>query len=119
MDLMTFITCAIIVLILYYIRHLYHKANSTRKTQLIDYLNNIVHSVSIEKIDGIDYWFDIDKSLFLAQGKNDDEVISVIKSRFPDHVFLVTDRGGIASNTDWKIVPFEELKTLILHRNER
>ena len=119
MDLMTFISFTIIFLIVYYIGRLYYKANNTRKTQLIDYLNNIVHSVKIEKIDGIDYWFDNDKSLFLAQGKNDDEVISVIKSRFPDHVFLVSDKGGIASNTDWKIVPFEELKTLILHRNER
>ena len=75
-------------------------------------LNDIIHQVKIEKIGDVEYWFDEDDGEFLGQGKTLDEVIAHLKSRFPDHVFLIKGLGGLAKQTDWKLMSPEEFSSL-------
>lgn len=83
-----------------------------QQKQLIKYLDRIIHNVLIEKHNGIEYWFDADKHSFLAQGKTIDEILTVIKSRFPDHVFLLKEQGAFCAKTNWELTDFDRLKTL-------
>ena len=76
------------------------------------YLNEIIHTVLIEEINGIEYWYDFDNSKFLGQGGTFEDALNVVKSRFPDHIFLFNDQGGLCAKTNWQIVPFDELKQL-------
>lgn len=50
--------------------------------------DEITHRVQIEKIGETYYWYDQDDGEFLAQGKDTDSIINIIKSRFPDHIFF-------------------------------
>jgi hypothetical protein len=34
----------------------------------------------------------------------------VLKSRFPDHIFLLEHQGGIAAQTGWKLMDPDEFK---------
>jgi len=85
------------------------------RVTILKKLSDIIHQVKIEERDGIEYWYDADSNAFLAQGKTIDEVIGVIKSRFPDHIFLIENKGGIAAQTDWKLLSAEEFKKLPLN----
>jgi hypothetical protein len=51
-----------------------------------------IHVVDEEKYSDITYWFDEDDHTFLAQGRDLTEIINVLKSRFPTHIFLLN--GG-------------------------
>lgn len=51
--------------------------------------DEITHRVQIEKHGDTYYWYDQDDGEFLAQGKDDDTIINIIKSRFPDHIFFL------------------------------
>jgi len=55
--------------------------------QLVKRLDEIVHRVKVEKHNDVYYWFDQDNNKFLGQGKSDEEIITVLKSRYPDHIF--------------------------------
>ena len=77
-------------------------------------LSDIIHKVKVETVGDIEYWYDADNDAFLAQGRTIDEVINVIKSRFPDHIFLVEDKGGLAAQTGWKLMPADEFQKLPL-----
>jgi len=96
----------------------YKRAAKIKHNNLIDYLNKIIHTVEIEKHSNIEYWFDTDSHQFLGQGATFEEIIDVVKSRFPDHIFLLKDQGGFCAKTNWQIVPFDELKTLDLATRE-
>jgi hypothetical protein len=54
-------------------------------------VNRRIHMVNQEKIGDIYYWFDKDTNQFIAQGKNTDEIVAVLKSRFVDHVFITAN----------------------------
>jgi hypothetical protein len=82
------------------------------RLEILKKLDLIIHQVTIENRNGVEYWYDKDNDIFLAQGKTIDEVISVLKSRFPDHIFLLEDRGGIAAQTNWKLMTPEEFKNI-------
>ena len=77
-------------------------------------LSDIIHKVKVETVGDIEYWYDADNDAFLAQGRTIDEVINVIKSRFPDHIFLIEDKGGLAAQTGWKLMPADEFQKLPL-----
>lgn len=85
--------------------------NNKRKS-LVNYLNEIIHTVYVEKYENIEYWFDADTHRFLGQGITLEEIITVIKSRFPDHVFLFKNVGGICAKTDWQLATFDQLRQL-------
>lgn len=106
MDLMIII---LVLLAAFVINAVINSAiNQKRQRQLetIQYLNSIIHKVSVEKYHGIEYWFDEDTNKFLAQGKNYEEISETLKIRFPNHVFLF-DEGGFSEKTNWKFIPFD------------
>lgn len=71
-------------------------------TKLRDHLDKIIHNVDIEKVNDVEYWYDADNKEFLGQGKTVDEVISHLKIRFPEHIFVIKDQGILCS-PEWKI----------------
>lgn len=95
------------------------KIQKDRKNRIIRFLDSIIHDVEIENHHGIQYWFDSQKQTFLGQGTSLEEIIDVVKHRFPDHIFLIQDVGGVSAGTDWKIIPFEHLKTFNISSAER
>ena len=71
-------------------------------------LRETIHQVQEEKYGDCYYWFDANSDSFLAQGPTVDDVTFHLKSRFPDHIFLVNKNQGsfyLSKNTDWKFVP--------------
>jgi hypothetical protein len=63
----------------------------------------------------MEYWFDEEDNRFLGQGKTAEEIINHVKSRFPDHIFLIQGVGGVSKQTDWKILDVEEFKKVKLN----
>jgi hypothetical protein len=111
MTILLAIVVFIAVFMLLQFIELVNKASQIKKNAIIKHLKSIIHEVSVEKHQGIEYWFDGDDK-FLGQGKTFDDTLSVVKSKFPDHIFLFKDQGGLCANTNWQIVPFDELKQL-------
>lgn len=80
------------------------------------YLDRIIHRVDVEIVNGITYWFDRDNNVFLGQGQTVEDIIEVIKQRFPDHIFLLPTEEVVTANTDWKLVKtdgFHDIKYTI------
>lgn len=65
-------------------------------------LDEIIHRVKVEEHHGHVYWFDLDNDRFLGQGATQDEVISVVRKRFPEHIFLLSKDAVIAESTGWQ-----------------
>ena len=89
------------------------------RVDILKQLTEIIHQVKVEERDGIKYWYDADSEAFLAQGKTIDEVINVIKSRFPDHIFLIQDTGGVSKQTDWKLMAPEEFNKVVINLDNK
>ena len=75
---------------------------------------DMIHQVKVEKNGNIEYWYDEDDNTFLGQGATVEEIITHIKVRFPTHIFLVEERGGVSPQTNWKLIPHEEFKNIQL-----
>lgn len=73
---------------------------SVHKQAVIGVLDKMIREVNIETHHGLAYWFDKENDRFLAQGASRQEIISVLKSRFPDNVFLLPD-GQVLSAPTW------------------
>ena len=71
------------------ITHLQNKLEL--KQQIIKHFNEVTHQVEIESAGNVQYWFDKDTKQFIAQGTTRAEIISVLKSQWHDHLFLVSD----------------------------
>jgi hypothetical protein len=84
------------------------------RVDVLKKLQEIIHQVKIEKRDDIEYWYDADSHHFLGQGSTTEEVIAVLKFRFPEHIFLLEDVGGVAAQTGWKLMTPEEFKQVQL-----
>ena len=82
----------------------------SERVKLLKHLDEIVHQVKIETVGDMEYWYDETNNSFLGQGKTLDEVVGVLKSRFPEHVFLIKDKGGIAAQTNWKLMNPDEFR---------
>ena len=82
----------------------------TERVKLLKHLDEIVHQVKIETVGDMEYWYDETNNNFLGQGKTLEEVVGVLKSRFPEHVFLIKDKGGIAAQTNWKLMNPDEFR---------
>ena len=65
------------------------EANDELEKKLIKRLDEIVHRVEVEKQGDVYYWFDQDNRKFLAQGRNTEEIVNILKNRFPDHIFYL------------------------------
>lgn len=68
-----------------------------------DHLNKIIHEVAVEKHGEMEYWFDKDTDQFLGQGKTVAEITAHVKSRFPDHIFVLPLKGVLCA-PKWEIV---------------
>jgi hypothetical protein len=64
-------------------------------------LGDIVY-VEIETVGEVEYWYDADTKAFLGQGKTFYDIVDHLKSRFPDHIFILKDKG-ILNAPEWKI----------------
>ena len=74
--------------------------------ELIDKLNEIVHVVEAEVRGDVLYWFDQDSGQFLGQGTCEGEIITVVKSRFPEHIFYISKDNKnhlLSANTSWEL----------------
>lgn len=85
-------------------KHLEQEVNTIRAEA--KKLADITHLVSEEKYGDIIYWFD-STDRFLAQGKTVEEIIEVLKQRFPKHIFFLSDQTALYA-PDWKPVSFKE-----------
>lgn len=85
-----------------------------QRVALIKEISDLIHDVKVEKIGEVEYWFDSANDQFLGQGRTLDEIIDHVKRRFPDHIFLIQDTGGVSKQTDWKLMPTEEFKKVTL-----
>jgi hypothetical protein len=92
----------------------YQMVKIQERVTVLKKLSDMIHKVKVETVNDVEYWYDADDDAFLAQGRTLDEVINVIKSRFPDHIFLVEEKGGLAAQTGWKLMPAEEFQKLPL-----
>ena len=73
---------------------------AAHRQSVIKVLNKMIREVNIETHHGLAYWFDKENDKFLAQGATCQEIISVLKERFPDNVFLLPD-GQVISAPAW------------------
>jgi hypothetical protein len=64
--------------------------------QVKKYLSSIIHAVKSEKHGDIIYFFDEETNTFIAQGRNDAEIIEGLKARWGDHIFIIGERHVMA-----------------------
>ena len=80
------------------------------KEEILAKLDTITHRVKIEKHDEIYYWYDEDDDEFLGQGRDYEIIISVVKKRFPKHVFFLQDKDSSIyklHGPDWQLSKIE------------
>ena len=116
LTLNDFVTTLIQFVCLYYITKIFVKGmlilmEGKRQAQIAEraMYEEITHRVQIEKIGETFYWYDQDDGEFLAQGKDTDSIISIIKSRFPDHIFFFQTEKNIYKihAPAWRAEPLE------------
>lgn len=82
--------------------------DQTQKYEAVKkYLDRIIHRVEVEVVNDTTYWFDRDSNAFLGQGRTVEDIIAVVRQRFPDHVFLLPTEEVVTAKTDWKLVKYE------------
>lgn len=64
--------------------------------EIKQYLHSIIHPVVSERHGDIIYFFDADTKKFIAQGRNDAELVSALKARWQDHIFIIGERHVMA-----------------------
>lgn len=80
----------------------FREVDTELKEKLSKRLNDIVHRVRVEKDRDTYYWYDMDNNKFLAQGSTDEEIVTSLKSRFPNHMFFLPTNHLICAKTDWQ-----------------
>jgi hypothetical protein len=85
------------------------------RVETLKRIHGLIHQVKVEKQGEVEYWYDEDDNQFLGQGKTVDEVIEHVKARFPDHIFLIQGVGGVARQTDWKLLDVESFQKVELN----
>lgn len=110
-----FIITLIQFICLYYITKIFVKGmlilmEGKRQAKIAEreMFDEIIHRVMIEKIGDVYYWYDQDDGEFLGQGKDTDSIISVIKSRFPNHIFFIQNDKDVFKihAPTWTVEPF-------------
>lgn len=114
---MDLITSALLILAAYYLGKtiilwldVRSNTHTARREEIVAVLDKMIREVNIETHHGLAYWFDKENDRFLAQGTTSQEIISVLKSRFPDNVFLLPD-GQVLGAPNW--TPSEKTDTKI------
>jgi hypothetical protein len=89
--------------------HTWLNTESTKKEMVREHLDRLIRSVKIEQHNETTYWFDAENHQFLAQGKTEDEIISVLQQRFPKNVFIL-DNHILLAGPDFKPVPVNQIQ---------
>ena len=76
--------------------------------ELKDKLNAITHIVEVEQHGDQYYWYDRDTGDFIAQGKTLDDIIAVLKWRFPNHFFFLNG-NHLLHGPEWKMIQLESV----------
>jgi hypothetical protein len=71
-----------------------------------DHLEQIIHVVKQEQQGDMYYWYDNDSEDFLAQGRTWEDIVDVLRSRFPDHIFVLNTREMIMG-PEFEVIEFE------------
>ena len=88
--LIAWIVCTyVIVQIAFGIQDAFQEVNNELADKLRKRLDEIVHRVEVEKQGDVYYWYDHDNRKFLAQGRTTEEIVDILKTRFPDHIFYL------------------------------
>ena len=75
-----------------------------------EYVEQMVHVVREDRIGDMRYWYDRDSEKFLAQGKDHEEIVNVLKMRFPEGIFVIDDNQMIMGPDYNEVIQFDELK---------
>jgi hypothetical protein len=78
------------------------------RQKIRDKLDEITHRVKEEKHGDMIYWFDLDDGEFLAQGLTQDDIITALKERFPDHIFFLPTDHYVGFPA-WTLTAFESV----------
>jgi hypothetical protein len=70
------------------------------------HLEHIIHVVKQERDGDMYYWYDNDSDDFLAQGRTWEEVVGVLRERFPEHIFVLNQREMIMG-PEFEIVQYD------------
>lgn len=88
------------------IQNAFREVNTELQEKLIKRLDQIVHRVEVVEENSMYYWYDQDNQKFLAQGRTTEEILDVIKSRFPDHIFYFEKSNHlICAKHNWQPQP--------------
>ncbi len=77
-------------------------ANIELRAKLTKQLDEVIHRVRAEQHDDVIYWYDRDDGEFLAQGRSQEELIAVVRSRYPDHLFFL-ESNHILGRGSWDL----------------
>lgn len=84
-----------------------HNEKRVQVQEIVEEMSNLVHNIHEETHDDIKYWYDREDNLFLAQGRDYNEIVNVLKKRFPTHLFLLNENQLLAG-PDFKVVNINE-----------
>jgi hypothetical protein len=80
-------------------------ARQKKSVEKPDYnkLSKLIHLVQEEQHGNMLYWFDKIDSQFLAQGRDRNEILEIIKLRYPRHFFCIDQEDVFISEiTNWQ-----------------
>jgi hypothetical protein len=83
------------------------KQQEEMATALNEEISKITHIVNVEQHGEQYYWYDRDTGDFLAQGKNIDDIVAVLKVRFPAHFFYLNN-DVLLHGPEWIMKPINQ-----------
>jgi len=87
------------------IQDAFKEVNTELEQKLIKRLDEIVHRVEVEQQGDVYYWYDQDNRKFLAQGRTTEEIVDILKKRFPSHIFyLEASNHLLCAQHNWEPV---------------
>jgi len=89
-----------------------NQISQAEEDDLVKRVKDIIHQVQVETHNNVHYWFDADDGSFLAQGDTEESVVEQLRQRFPQHIFLLTQKDTIykVSAPDWTVTPIIEIQ---------
>ena len=82
------------------------KANDKLTEEVVERISAITHIVKVEQHGDVYYWWDNESDEFIAQGKTLEDIVEVVKKRFPQHYFFLNN-DFILHGPDWQLKRLE------------
>lgn len=110
MSFIEFLLWSVIIWAVYKFLSGVHKTHQELKKEIasdiIKQFDEIIHVVDIYEERGVQYWFDKQDGEFFGQGRTNEEVIEVLRQRYPTHMFFLPDQTKVHA-PEWKIEPYD------------